>query len=58
MLLQILRFNDIIIFIIYLNISMILNKISIWWFWVDVTTKAQKREEWMGGDEINGSKMK
>ena len=32
--------DDIQIFIIYLNISMMLNKILIQWFWVDVTTKA------------------
>ena len=37
---QFLGFNDIEIFIIYLNISMMLNKILIRWFWVDVTTKA------------------
>ena len=38
---QISRFDDIYIFIIYLNILIMLNKILIHWFWVDVTTKAQ-----------------
>ena len=37
--------DDIQIFIIYLNISMVLNKILIRWFWVDVTTKAPKFEQ-------------
>ena len=37
---QFLGFDDIKFFIMYLDISMMLNKIFIQWFWVDVTTKA------------------